>query len=119
MILNDYQTWKEMIAAGEKPIARLIHNGSMHQLSKTITGELELCRINLKTIGENFGLNLHDCLAPLFDQWLRAGLMEREKDWVMLTTAGQFWQVNISQLSLDYLHKTLHQENATKTIRKE
>lgn len=110
MTQGDYANWKESVFAGQKPIAMLMNNGPHHTLKKTITGEFELCRINLKAISTAFGLDIHACLRPLFDQWTSAGLMEQKRGWAILTTAGQFWQVNLSQLSLNYLQKTLLRE---------
>lgn len=36
-----------------------------------------------------------------------AGLVERDGAFIVLTLAGQFWQVNLSQLLLDYLKRSL------------
>ena len=46
---------------------------------------------------------------PLFDQWSRAGLVERRGSFVALTLAGQFWQVNLSQLLQEYLKYALEE----------
>ncbi|MFR6518465.1 MAG: hypothetical protein ACLUPV_04115 [Bilophila wadsworthia] len=35
------------------------------------------------------------------------GLVERDGAFIVLTLAGQFWQVNLSQLLLDYLKRAL------------
>ncbi len=47
---------------------------------------------------------------PLFAQWTEAKLLEENGDWLRLTRAGQFWQVNLAQLTIDYLHQTLLKE---------
>ena len=39
----------------------------------------------------------------MLEQWERAGLVTWAGDFLVLTVAGQFWQVNLNQLLLDYL----------------
>ena len=40
-------------------------------------------------------------------QWRRTGLVELEEGRLALTLAGQFWQVNLSQLLQEYLKTQL------------
>ncbi len=107
---SDYEGWKTAIAEGRKPVKMLFQQGPHSQLEKTITGEFELCRLNPVELGHRFDLDLWHCLRPLFDQWTEAGLLSKDGDWLHLTRAGQFWQVNLSQLTLDYLQQTLLKE---------
>ena len=53
------------------------------------------------------GLDLRGALEPLLEQWSRAGLVEMREDVMVLTLAGQFWQVNLSQLMQDFLKHEL------------
>ncbi|PID75672.1 MAG: heme anaerobic degradation radical SAM methyltransferase ChuW/HutW [Deltaproteobacteria bacterium] len=107
---SDYDGWKNAIAEGRKPVKMMFKEGPYGKLEKTITGEFELCRINPVIIGNRFDLDLAKCLQPLFEQWTEAGLLSREEEWLHLTRAGQFWQVNLSQLTLNYLQQTLLKE---------
>ncbi len=110
---SDYGKWRTAVMEeGRKPIAMMQVPTSSGPLEKTITAEMELCRINLERIGTTFGLPLAENLSPLYDQWVRAGLLEKKGDWFVLTTAGQFWQVNLAQLTINYLLQTLLKETS-------
>ncbi len=111
MAESDYMSWKEMVEQGRKPVKMLFQQGEHALLEKTITGEFELCRINPGRLGKEFNLDLAGCLEPLLSQWTEAKLLEKDGDWLRLTRAGQFWQVNIAQLTIDYLHQTILKEN--------
>ena len=54
-----------------------------------------------------FALPLRTWLEPLLEQWGRAGLLELRGEKMVLTLAGQFWQVNLSQLLQDFLKHML------------
>ncbi len=111
MTEGDYNSWKEIVNKGKKPVKMLFKQGPHSLLEKTITGDFELLRLNPTDLGKKFDLDLANCLQPLFDQWTEAGLLEKDREWLHLTRAGQFWQVNLSQLTLDYLQQTLLKEN--------
>ncbi len=107
---GDYESWRTTVEQGRKPIKMLFQQGPYARLEKTITADFELCRISPVRLGEKFDLDIVQCLQPLFAQWTEAKLLEEDGDWLHLTRAGQFWQVNLSQLTLDYLHHTLLKE---------
>lgn len=113
MIMTDsnYESWQNTIAQGKKPVTMLFQQGRHNLLEKTITGDFELCRISPYRLSKKFGLDLTKCLQPLFDQWTEAGLLTNDGEWRKLTCAGQFWQTNLSQLTLNYLQQTLFKEN--------
>jgi len=108
---TDYATWRRAVVEdGRKPIVMMQTQEPHAELEKTITSELELCRINLNRLSGTFQLPLTEVLSPLYDQWTKVGLMETRGEWKILTTAGQFWQVNIAQLTISYLYDTIFQE---------
>jgi len=108
----DYEKWRTAVDRGRKPIATMMLPTAGGPLEKIITAELELCRINPRQIGEALAMPMAETLAPLFGQWTRAGLMEKQGNWFRLTTAGQFWQVNMAQLTINYLFHTLLKETS-------
>ncbi|PID78324.1 MAG: heme anaerobic degradation radical SAM methyltransferase ChuW/HutW [Deltaproteobacteria bacterium] len=105
---TDFIKWQGIVLNdGKKPIQMMQSPSKNWKLEKTITSETELSRINFKKIGDDFGLNLEDTLSPLYSQWIKAGLVEKEGDWYKLTVPGQFWHVNLAQHTIDYLNETL------------
>lgn len=107
MNIGDYKEWKEVVSTGQKPIGMMMNKNRFNLIDKTITGEFELCRVSTRELDKKIGLNMSDCLDPLFQQWTKAGLLERKGDWHSLTPAGQFWQTSIAQRTIDYLHSTI------------
>ena len=101
---RDYDKWLEAVNAGLKPAAMLIAPSPHFRLYRALAYGLEHGRIDIPALERKFGLDLRAPLAPLLEQWRRAGLLEaRDDNKFALTTAGQFWQVNISQLLQDFL----------------
>ena len=67
--------------------------------------------IDLFHLEEQYHVCIRHALAPLLEQWERAGVIEMRGDVLVLTLAGQFWQVNLSQLLQDYLKHILEEKN--------
>ena len=99
---SDYDTWLGAVNEGRKPVAMLMQPGTHSALFRAIAEDMEQSRLNVPRLERVFGLPLGTVVRPLFEQWERAGLMERRGDSRVLTLAGQFWQVNLSQLLMEY-----------------
>ena len=63
--------------------------------------------VDFAGLERRFQVEVVAALAPLLEQWTRAGLVEMREGAMVLTLAGQFWQVNLSQLLQDFLKHTL------------
>lgn len=109
LVESDYARWKEAVQAGRKPVAMLMRPHPLAPLAKAVAEELEQCRLNLPRLEREYGVPLGRVWEPVLAQWERAGLVERRDEALVLTLAGQFWQVNISQLLLDYLKHSVEQ----------
>lgn len=105
---SNYEKWVDNIENKKrKPLAMLQTPSPNAVIDKTITSEFELLRINPDMLEKEFSLPIKETITPLYEQWTKAGLMEKKGDWFVLTTAGQFWQVNIAQLTINYLTNTI------------
>ncbi|NDY70960.1 heme anaerobic degradation radical SAM methyltransferase ChuW/HutW [Desulfobacter hydrogenophilus] len=85
-----------------KPVTRIMTPPAHDNLTRLISGSLELGYMDLRGAGKTLGLDLETIFAPLTDQWESAGLITREQGWITLTLAGQFWQTNLAQGMIDY-----------------
>lgn len=103
LVESDYKNWLDAVNAGRKPVSMIMRPHPLSPLTKAIAEELEQGRLDLPRLEREYGLPLGRVWEPVLAQWARAGLVERRGDALVLTLAGQFWQVNISQLLLDYL----------------
>jgi len=59
--------------------------------------------VDFAQLERTYGVEVRPALAPLLEQWERAGVIEMREGVMVLTLAGQFWQVNLSQLLQDFL----------------
>ncbi len=100
---SNYESWLEQVNAGCKPITMLIAPSQNFYLYRAIAYALEHGWMDLEGLERKFDIELYGLLEPLLEQWHRAGLVEMMGKKTALTLAGQFWQVNISQLMQDYL----------------
>lgn len=107
-----YQTWLDAVSAGQKPVATLVRPDAHFYFFRAVAAALEQGWMDLADMENTFALPLRTWLEPLLEQWGRAGLVELRGEKLVLTLAGQFWQVNISQLMQDFLKHEL--EKATK-----
>ncbi|CAK7054897.1 MAG: Anaerobilin synthase [Desulfovibrio sp.] len=106
----DYESWLQQVADGRKALAMLQPAPQRYFLFRAVAEGMEQGCLNLPALEQRFGLPLAKIWSPLLAQWQRAGLVTQDQGWVTLTLAGQFWQVNLSQLLLNYL-KTMLEEN--------
>ncbi len=103
---SDYAAWQRAVEAGRKPVVMLTRPLPKAALFKAVAENLEQGRLDLPCLERRFTLPLGRMLAPLTGQWERAGLVCSQAGSLVLTMAGQFWQVNLSQLLLEYLNQS-------------
>ena len=98
----DYEAWLEGVHEGRKPVAMMTRPGPHSALFRAMAENMEQGYLDVPRIESAFALSLGRLLRPLFDQWERAGLVAKRGESYLLTLAGQFWQVNLSQLMMEY-----------------
>ena len=100
---SDIAAWREAVNAGQKPLAMVMLPEPGWKLYKAVTEGMERGVLNMAELEAESGEALREICHPLFSQWERAGLVSRQDTFLTLTVAGQFWQVNLNQLLIDYL----------------
>jgi oxygen-independent coproporphyrinogen-3 oxidase len=110
---NRYDAWLEHVNSGKKPTAMLMAPSPHFYLYRAVAFALEHGWIDMDALEKKFGLELSALLGPLLEQWQRAGLVEVSGKKAVLTLAGQFWQVNISQLMQNFLKHYLENSEIT------
>jgi len=110
---RDIERWRETVNSGHKPVGMLLKPVPLAGLNKALTEGMELGRLEMPALETKCaeygyaGLSCKDGLrklaAPLLDQWHRAGLLEPHGQSYVLTVAGQFWYVNLTQLLIEYI----------------
>lgn len=104
---SDYNAWLESVKSGVKPYAVLFRPEPRHYLYKAIAEGMEQGGLDLEDIEKMYGVAVEEVCRPVLAQWRKVGLVELESGRLALTLAGQFWQVNLSQLLQEYLKTQL------------
>lgn len=104
---SNYQKWQEEVRAGRKPMMMLMRPDPRFYFYRAVAAALEQGWMDMASLERCHGVEIRSALRPLLEQWSRAGLVELRGDVVVLTLAGQFWQVNLSQLMQDFLKHAL------------
>jgi oxygen-independent coproporphyrinogen-3 oxidase len=107
----DYASWLQQVAEGRKPLGMLQTPPTHYFLFRAVAEDMEQGCLNLSALEARFALPLDAIWSPLLTQWQRAGLVMQDQGRVTLTLAGQFWQVNLSQLLLNYLKLVLEEND--------
>jgi len=104
---SDVKKYMAAREQGRRPVAMIMEPPANAGLVRVLTGQLESGALDLARTRQETGVDVDGLYAPLLQQWQRAGLLRRDGDWIELTLAGQFWQVNITQALIDW-----HTQNA-------
>lgn len=104
---NQYQKWEDAVRAGRKPLMMLVRPNAHFAFFRAVAEGMEQGWLDMAYLESCYGVAIRAVLRPLLAQWSRAGLVELRGDTVLLTLAGQFWQVNLSQLMQDYIKHAL------------
>lgn len=107
MILRDYQGYLAAVKNGVKPIMGISIPGENYSLYKEISEYFETGYLDLAYLENKYNLPLTDICSRLLSQWENAGVIKYENNKIILTLAGQFWFVNLSQLLQEYIKLTL------------
>ena len=99
--------WSASIDAARKPVMVLSAPRPLWHLLRTISSEMELGAINLPRIAKEFKQPVDTVAEDVIAQWIDAGLLVREGDWLIQTVAGQFWHVTLAQLLVDLIASRL------------
>ncbi|WP_196772890.1 heme anaerobic degradation radical SAM methyltransferase ChuW/HutW [Pseudodesulfovibrio alkaliphilus] len=111
--IRDFGRWKDMVEADRKPVGMLLAPVPLAELNKSITESLEQGRLDMPMLeglcerqgypGLSRAGELGALTAPLLEQWSRCGLLAPVDSSYLLTVAGQFWYVNLTQLLIEYI----------------
>ncbi len=114
---KDLTRWTDTVYAGRKPVGMLLAPVRLAALNKALTEGLEQGRLELAPLealcaergyeGLAAQGELRALVSPLLDQWREAGLLEPCGQSFILTVAGQFWYVNLTQLLIEYIETQL------------
>lgn len=107
MMQRRLDLWSEGVDAGHKPLMMLSAPRPLWHLLRTVSSEMESGAVNLARLAQRFHQPVDEVSRDVVDQWVDAGLLNRQGDWLVQTIAGQFWHVTLAQLLVDLLSHRL------------
>lgn len=108
---SNYAEWQQDVRDGRKPLAFVQSPQRHYFLYRSVAECMEQGWMDVKGLERRFALPLGQIWEPVLAQWQRAQLLEWHDGRVVLTLAGQFWQVNLTQLLLNFLKAMLEEKN--------
>lgn len=106
-IIQPYEAYVQM---GKKPFMALMKQSPLEPIVEEVQAQFEMGAVNLQTIIA-FDARLKD-LQWVFDLWQKRGLLAFNGIQYELTEAGQFWQVNLTQSTLECIQFIMTGQNA-------
>lgn len=103
MLHRALMPYEAMVARGEKPIMGMMRQDPSQPLVDTVMHQLEQCYFEPAAAAK-----IHPELSELtwlFDLWTERGLTAWNGVQYRLTTAGEFWQVNMAQTVAECIRK--------------
>lgn len=91
----DLGAYRAAVEAGCKPIDGMRTCDALQPARDAVTAGFEAGRLDLRRLRVPGLADPAAALAPLFEQWGVAGLVERQGAVVRTTTAGRFWSNNL------------------------
>ncbi|MBB5021542.1 heme anaerobic degradation radical SAM methyltransferase ChuW/HutW [Desulfurispira natronophila] len=99
---RDLERYLDSVREGRKPLAMVTARPETDRnVTGAITGGFDVGALNLQQLAALLGTEILDQCLPLFEQWVKAGLLEQSGHWVVLSRAGQFWNVTMAQYLLE------------------
>lgn len=99
---RDVDRYLHQVAAGFKPILGMARPNPYAKALKIITDGFDTGALNLSTLSQALAVESEMVFQPLLEQWERCALVRRQGEFLTLTRAGEFWQVNLAQGMMDY-----------------
>ncbi len=109
-LAGDLDAYLDAVAKGERRFSFMVRTSAGAAFLNTVKAQLEVGRLDVDwltgALAER-GLDGDEILAPVIDQWQRAGLLASRHGRAELTLAGRFWQVTMTQKLLLWLEQQL------------
>lgn len=102
--------YQAMVTEGRKPLMALLEQSPLQSVLNVVVDQLEQGFLDLQPL-IGFDPRLAE-LNWLYDLWEQRGLTRHNGIMYRLTVAGQFWQVNIAQTTLECIQALLTQKNS-------
>ncbi|MDR9831507.1 heme anaerobic degradation radical SAM methyltransferase ChuW/HutW [Vibrio sp. FNV 38] len=87
----------QAIELKQYPVAMLMLADSNREITSSIRVAFDRGVLSKQALNISAGWDLYSAAMPLFNKWQAHGLVNVDNDYIALTLAGEFWNVNLAQ----------------------
>ncbi len=103
---RDLNTYIDAVNSGQPTVAMLFKQNPLESVFASLKSQFDSGTIRRSSLPEVAKQSTFDFLTPVFELWQKRGLLELERDFAVLTVAGSFWSVSLSQACIHVLQTT-------------
>ncbi|MGL6258896.1 heme anaerobic degradation radical SAM methyltransferase ChuW/HutW [Vibrio sp. WXL210] len=97
MQIRDMDKYVAAIEAGDYPVAMMMRADANRELNSCIRAGFDRGVLSRQQLNVIAGWDVSTAIEPLLGKWQANGLINANQDYVVLTLAGEFWNVTLSQ----------------------
>ncbi|KGY08356.1 heme anaerobic degradation radical SAM methyltransferase ChuW/HutW [Vibrio sinaloensis] len=103
---RDLNTYIDAINSGQSPVAMMFKQNPLEPVFASLKSQFDSGVIRRSHLAPIYDHCSFDFLLPLFELWQQRGLLTLEQDFAVLTLAGSFWSVSLSQACIHVIQST-------------
>ncbi|MBY6196167.1 heme anaerobic degradation radical SAM methyltransferase ChuW/HutW [Vibrio hangzhouensis] len=104
------EAYMTAIKNGDSTVAMMVKQGPNEFINAALKAGFDSGVVRRSELPAFKGSDTFDLLTPLFQVWQSRGLVELERDYLVLTLAGSFWAVTLAQSAIEAMN-TLNKPN--------
>ncbi|WP_260259298.1 heme anaerobic degradation radical SAM methyltransferase ChuW/HutW [Vibrio intestinalis] len=99
-------TYIDAMNTGQPVVAMMFKQNPLEPVFASLKSQFDSGIVRRSSLPQVGGQSTFDFLNPLFELWQKRGLIELEQDCAVLTLAGCFWSVSLSQACIHVVQTT-------------
>ncbi len=110
MNTRKYEDYMAKIGEGKIAAGMIFIPDDKWRIYKDLGEQLELGALDFKALKERHGTDVREMASGVFAQWQEAGLLNLDERFAVLTLAGRYWAVTMTQHLCEYLEAKLKEK---------
>jgi oxygen-independent coproporphyrinogen-3 oxidase len=103
----DYSAYMKARLCSRKPVAHIVMPPPYMDIARAVIPQMEQGYLHLGQVEKSTGIAARTLFAPLVRRYVECGMMQRKEELAVLTPAGQFWHVNLTQGLIEWYLNTI------------
>ncbi|WP_394239745.1 heme anaerobic degradation radical SAM methyltransferase ChuW/HutW [Vibrio astriarenae] len=97
MQTRNMEDYIQAVESEQYPVAMLMLADANREITSCIRAAFDRGVLSKQVLNQTAGWDIYSAAMPLFDKWQTNGLVRIDGDYIALTLAGEFWNVNLAQ----------------------